>query len=73
VTETLEEHLLMRSWILPATARAAGMTERLRSRHQVELQVVPDSRWGALIRVSVAWYTEPDEVARLLAAVRAEL
>jgi selenocysteine lyase/cysteine desulfurase len=59
----------MRSWILPAHLSA----ERLRDKHAVEVQVVPDSRWGPLLRVSVAWYTEPDELTRLVDALRAEL
>jgi isopenicillin-N epimerase len=68
VTQALEPDLMMRSWILPAYVSA----ERLRERHEVEVQVVPDSRWGPLLRVSVAWYTEPDEVTRLVDALRAE-
>jgi isopenicillin-N epimerase len=69
VTQALEDHLLMRSWILPAHVSAEG----LRDKHEVEVQVVPGSRWGPLLRVSVAWYTEPDEVTRLVGALRAEL
>jgi isopenicillin-N epimerase len=69
VTLALEQDVLMRSWILPAHVSA----ESLRERHEVEVQVVPDTRWGPLLRVSVAWYTEPDEVARLLDALGAEL
>jgi isopenicillin-N epimerase len=69
VTRVLEPDLLMRSWILPADVSA----ETLRERHEVEVQVVRGSRWGPLLRVSVAWYTELDEVARLLAALRDEL
>jgi isopenicillin-N epimerase len=69
VTQALEPDLLMRSWILPTFVSA----ETLRERHEVEVQVVPDTRWGPLLRVSVAWYTEPDEVARLLDALGAEL
>jgi hypothetical protein len=69
LTRALEPDLLMRSWTLPAHVSA----KRLRERHEVEVQVVPDTRWGPLPRASVAWYTERDEVARLLAALRAEL
>jgi isopenicillin-N epimerase len=69
LTHALEDDLLMRSWILPAHLSA----ERLRDKHAVEVQVVPDSRWGPLLRVSVAWYTEPDELTRLVDALRAEL
>ena len=73
VSPEAEDGLLMRTWRLPRGKTADGLAARLRDRHNVETQVVEESPWGPLLRVSVAWYTEEQEIERLLVGMANEL